>query len=70
MQRNITEEQVALMKEIVAYIATNGSCSIQEIIEFDKPLAGQLIKAYAGKDAANEAIQSLSRFIIYGRKAA
>ena len=69
MQRNITADQIKLMRQIVDYIAANGTCQISDIKDYDKTFAAQLISEYKGLDKANEALESLSRFIIY-RKAA
>ena len=69
VQKNLTEQQVSVIKQIVQYIASNGSCTITEIREDDKTYAAQLIQAFGGKDAANDALLSLANFIIY-RKAA
>lgn len=69
MQRDITAEQIKLMRQIVDYIAANGTCQISDIKDYDKTFAAQLISEYKGLDKANEALESLSRFIIY-RKAA
>lgn len=69
MQRDITADQIKLMRQIVDYIAANGTCQISDIKDYDKTFAAQLISEYKGLDKANEALESLSRFIIY-RKAA
>ena len=65
MQREITAEQISLMKQIVDYIAANGTCQITDIKEYDKTFAAKLVTAYKGKDDANSALLSLARFIIY-----
>ena len=69
MQRSITEAQAALIKQIVSYIASNGSCTIKDIREWDKPYAAQLIHSFGSLDQANESIQSLSQFLIYRKTA-
>ena len=69
MQRALTDSQVAIIRKIVQYIASNGSCSITEIREDDKTYAAQLIKVFGGKDAANDALLSLANFIIYRKTA-
>ena len=69
MQRNITEAQAALIKQIVSYIASNGSCTIKDIREWDKPYAAQLIHSFGSLDQANESIVSLSQFLIYRKTA-
>ena len=69
MQRDITPAQIALMKQIVDYIAANGTCGINDVKDYDKTFAAQLVMQYNGKEAAEAALLSLSQFIIY-RKAA
>ena len=65
MQRDITETQIAIIRQIVDYIASNGACTIKDIIDDDKTRAAQLIKAFGGKQQADEALVSLSRFLLY-----
>ena len=69
MQRDITADQIKLMRQIVDYIAANGTCQISDIKDYDKTFAAQLISEYKGLDKANEALESLSRFIIYRKTA-
>ena len=68
-QRTITDKQKEVMEAIYRYIASNGYCSIMEVKENDKTQAAQLIQAFKGKSAANEALLSLSKFIIYRKTA-
>ena len=68
-QRPITEKQIEVISSIVNYIASNGSCNINDIREDNKTYAAQLIKAFGGKIAANEALSSLATFIIYRKTA-
>ena len=63
--RSITAEQIELMRQVLNYIASNGYCTITDIKENDKTQAAQLIRAFGNKDTANEALSSLSQFIIY-----
>ena len=66
MQRDITEKQSDLLKQIVAYIASNGSCTINDIIrDQDRSYAAQLINAFGGRNEADNYIASLSQFLIY-----
>ena len=69
IQRPLSSKQIELMHEIQNFIASNGYCAITEIKENDKSLAAQLIKAFAGKEMANEALSSLAQFIIYRKVA-
>lgn len=64
-QRPLTEEQIKVMQQVFSYIASNGYCTITEIKDNDKTQAAQLIRAFGGKNIANEALSSLSQFIIY-----
>ena len=64
-QRPLTEEQIGVMQQVFSYLASNGSCTITEIKDNDKTQAAQLIRAFGGKNIANEALSSLSQFIIY-----
>ena len=64
-QRPLTEVQMGVMQQIFNYIASNGYCTITEIKDNDKTQAAQLIRAFGGKSIANEALASLSQFIIY-----
>ena len=64
-QRPLTEEQIGVMQQVFSYIASNGYCTITEIKDNDKTQAAKLIRAFGGKNIANEALASLSQFIIY-----
>ncbi|QUB92886.1 DEAD/DEAH box helicase family protein [Prevotella denticola] len=68
-QRPLTEEQIGVMQQVFSYIASNGYCTITEIKDNDKTQAAQLIRAFGGKNIANEALSSLSQFIIYRKTA-
>ena len=65
MQRTVTESQIAIVRQIVDYIASNGACTIKDIIDDDKTRAAQLIKAFGSKAHADEALVSLSKFLLY-----
>ena len=69
MQRTVTETQIAIIRQIVDYIASNGACTIKDIIDDDKTRAAQLIKAFGGKQQADEALASLSKFLLYRKTA-
>lgn len=60
-----TAKQIEVMRQIVDYIASNGSCSIADIAADDRTRAAQLIQAFGSANAAAEALVSLSKFIIY-----
>lgn len=69
MQRTVTESQIAIIRQIVDYIASNGACTIKDIIDDDRSRAAQLISAFGGKEQADEALVSLSRFLLYRKTA-
>lgn len=69
LQRTVTETQIAVIRQIVDYIASNGACTIKDIIDDDKTRAAQLIKAFGGKSLADEALVSLSKFLLYRKTA-
>ena len=48
----------------------NGSCTMKEVKEDDKTIAVQMIRRFGTVAAVNEAIVSLSQFLIYNRKVA
>ena len=68
-QRSLSEEQKSLMKQIVAYIGSNGSCTIADIRDLDKPYAARLIHTFGDIERTNDAIVSLSQFLIYRKTA-
>lgn len=67
--RNITDTQKNILKQIINYIVSNGTCTIKDIREWDRTCAAQIIQAFNSKaDVVNESLASLSQFLIY-RKA-
>lgn len=69
VQRTVTESQITIIRQIVDYIASNGACTIKDIMDDDRTQAAQLIKAFGGKDQADEALVSLSKFLLYRKPA-
>jgi len=70
-QRPMNDAQKAIMNDVAHFISANGTTTINEIREAESPtLAAQIISAYGDVAAANEAILSLSQFIIYAHNAA
>ena len=67
--RGLSESQNFLLQQVVNYIVTNGSCTIQDIKEEDKTQAGQIIQAFGSLDKANQVLSSLSQFMIYRKSA-
>ena len=68
-QRTLTETQKNLLRQVVDYIVSNGSYTIDDIKEEDKTQAGQLIQAFGGLHQADQALASLSQFLIYRKTA-
>lgn len=69
MQRSITDTQAALIKQIVSYIASNGSCKIKDIRDWDRTYAAQLIQAFGNPEQVNNSLMSLTQFLIYRKTA-
>ena len=67
--RDFTDKQKDILKQIVSYIASNGSATIDDIKDNDRSYAAQIIREYGGRDAANIALASLSSFLIYRKTA-
>ena len=68
--RNISASQKNILKQIINYIVSNGTCTIKDIREWDRTCAAQIIQAFEGNpEVVNESLASLSQFLIY-RKAA
>lgn len=65
IHRNITEQQANLIKQVVAYIVSNGTCTINDIKDWDISYAAQLIRSFGNFEIANQSIKSLSKFLIY-----
>lgn len=65
IHRNITEQQANLIKQVVAYIVSNGTCTINDIKDWDISIAAQLIRSFGNFEIANQSIKSLSKFLIY-----
>lgn len=70
LQRNISEKQIEVVKQVVRYIASNGAVTIADIREEDKSQAAQLVKAFGNIGEADKALLSLAGFIIYHRNVA
>jgi len=67
--RNISDEQRELLKQVVNYIVANGFCAISDIKELYVTQASQLIKSFGGREQADDALLSLSQFLIYRKTA-
>lgn len=69
-QRNMTEQQQKIMKQIVDYVASNGYCTITDLMQIDSYTALQVSKAFSGAENANKAIYSMYKFITFDQKTA
>ena len=64
-QRTINDAQIEVLKQVVNYIASNGACTLKAIHDDDTTRAAQIIQAFGNAKMANDALASLSQFIIY-----
>lgn len=67
--REKTKEQHDILKKVYMYISSNGFCNVDDIYEINNTLAAQIIRVFENETKANEALESLSRFIIYDQSA-
>lgn len=63
-QRPLTSEQKEIIRSVVNYIVANGSSTMNDIKEEDKPFVAQMVRTFGSADAVNTAIISLSQFIL------
>ena len=64
MQRTMTEEQKSIIKMVVNYIVANGSYTMEDIKQEDTTLAANLVSAFGTMEDGNNALSSLSKFIL------
>lgn len=69
VQRPLTDKQKELLKSIVDYIVSNGFCEFSDIKQQNRTAAAQLITEFGGKENTNNALISLSQFLIYRKSA-
>ncbi len=70
IQRPMIDEQKDIMRQVCNYIAANANVSVAEIREIESPeFAVKLIKLYGNAQSANEAIVSLSNFVLFSKTA-
>ena len=62
-QRDISDKQREVISQIVDYIASNGACTVRDILTDDRTRAAQLINAFGNMQQTDEALLSLYRFI-------
>ncbi len=70
VQRSLTETQKEVIRQIVNYIVTNGTTELKDVRDYDKTIAAQIIRSFGNAASAQEAIQSLSQFLIFNKKVA
>ncbi len=63
-QRPLTTSQKEIIRNVVNYIVANGSCTMNDIKEEDKPFVAQMVRTFGSAVAVNTAIISLSQFIL------
>lgn len=68
-QGGITQEQQAVISNVVEYIAVNGACTVKNISEDNRDQAVQLVKAFGSPNNANDALNSLFNFVIFRKSA-
>ena len=59
-----------MLRQVLGYIASNGACVVKDLMADDKSTAAKIVKAFGGKEKANEALLSMAHFLIYHSKAA
>lgn len=64
MQRTMTEGQKSIIKMVVNYIVANGSYTMEDIKQEDTTLAANLVSAFGTMKDGNNALSSLSKFIL------
>ena len=67
LQRALTDEQIQIMRHVQDYILANGFAQMSDIVDYDESLAANLIKIFKVKEERDEALLSLSNFLIYHR---
>ena len=68
-QKDITPQQKELIARVVDYIASNGACSVREIRKNDVTQAAQLIAAFGNRQKADEALDSVYKFVVLRKTA-
>lgn len=67
--KDITPQQKELIARVVDYIASNGACSVREIRKNDVTQAAQLIAAFGNRQKADEALDSVYKFVVLRKTA-
>ena len=68
-QMDITQKQKDVISKIVEYIAANGACNVREIRKTDVTHAAQLIAAFGNMQKADEALDSVYKFVVLRKTA-
>lgn len=66
-QKSIQQHDVLL--KVIDYITANGFCNIDDLYDIDPSAVAQIIHAFGTAEDADEALESLARYIIYGHTA-
>lgn len=67
-QRQLTDKQKEIIRQIIGYIVTNGFSTLEDIRRYDKTTAAQLAVNFGAEIV--KTLSSLSQFLIYNKKAA
>ena len=69
VQRNLTREQTVVMNQIADYILANGYCDFADVRNNDTEQAIKLLTIFGNKEKTEDALHSLSTFMIYHKAA-
>ena len=64
-----TQKQIEVMRQIVDYVASNGTVTLKDIQKNDRTKAAQIIQAFGGLEPATNALLSLYKFVVYRKTA-
>lgn len=69
-QNSYSDKQKEIVRGVIDYIACNGTCQIEQVKAKDRPYAAQIIQTFNYDiTMANQALNSLSQFLIFRRTA-
>jgi type I restriction enzyme R subunit len=63
-QRPLTESQKLILKEIVGYIAANGTYTGDDIRDDNMQIYAQLVQSFGSPEMVNETLKSLSEWLL------
>lgn len=69
-QNSYSDKQKEIVRGVIDYIACNGTCQIEQVKAKDRPYAAQIIQTFNYDiTMANQALNSLSQFLMFRRTA-